>query len=387
MNHIVILGGGFAGIEAAIQLRKKSQNVTLISNREFLFIYPLSIWIPVKLQKYEKTCLSLRDVAAKYQFNFVIGDVQSIDAKNSKVMLRDSDLSYDYLVIALGGKKYPINGIEHTHSIADEPEKSLILQQGIDRLIQQGHGRIAVGFGGNPHDSSAVRGGPAFELIFNIHRYLKKRNLLDKFELTFFAPMQNPGIRLGEKASIEVFRMLNRLNITCHFGNKIHSFSEKTIQFDNGKILEFDLITFISARNGHPVLQNSDIPLSAAGFIKIDDHCQVIGFPRVYAIGDTADLQGPDWKAKQGHLAEAMAKTAAHNIVGQINNNPRTKQYLDDISIICLMDMGNSGALVYRNHHRQWLIPLPIIGHWFKRLWGKYYVYSKLGRIPRIPGL
>ncbi len=54
------------------------------------------------------------------------------------------------------------------------------------KLVDRGFGKIAVGFGGNPKDSSAVRGGPAFEVLFNIHNMLKKRGLRDKFELTFF---------------------------------------------------------------------------------------------------------------------------------------------------------------------------------------------------------
>ena len=292
------------------------------------------------------------------------------------------------MVVALGGEKLPLPGIEHTRSIADEPEKCLSLGKEINQLMNQGSGRIAIGFGGNPQDPSAVRGGPAFELIFNIHEHLKKRNLRNHFELNFFAPMSNPGIRLGEKAASEVFRMLDRLSITCHFGKKINSFSENSVCFEDGSKLESDLIVFISARSGHRVLQDSDLPLSAAGFIQIDDHCQVQGFPRVYAVGDSAALQGPELESEtRDHLAEIMAKTAAHNIVNQIQKGSGKKNYVDDLSIICLMDTGKGGVFVYRDHRRQWLIPLPVVGHWLKRLWGKYYIQSKLGHVPRLLGM
>jgi len=45
-KKVLILGGGIAGVEAAIQLRKKGFEVSLISNRDFLYVYPISIWIP-----------------------------------------------------------------------------------------------------------------------------------------------------------------------------------------------------------------------------------------------------------------------------------------------------------------------------------------------------
>ena len=57
-----------------------------------------------------------------------------------------------------------------------------------------------MGFGGNPKDPSAVRGGPAFELMFNVDTLLRRRGVRDRFELTFFAPMASPGERMGKKA-------------------------------------------------------------------------------------------------------------------------------------------------------------------------------------------
>ncbi|MFN3787849.1 MAG: sulfide:quinone reductase, partial [Sulfurihydrogenibium azorense] len=51
------------------------------------------------------------------------------------------------------------------------------------------------------------------------------------------------------------------------------------------------------------------------------------------------------------------------------------------------MDMGNGGGLAYRDNKRALLLPLPIIGHWMKKGWGLYYKLSKLGKIPRLPGM
>ena len=46
MNNILVLGGGFAGIESAIYLRKNGYKVTLVSDRDYFYIYPTSIWVP-----------------------------------------------------------------------------------------------------------------------------------------------------------------------------------------------------------------------------------------------------------------------------------------------------------------------------------------------------
>ena len=46
MKKVLILGGGFAGVEAAIYLRKQNIETTLVSDRDYFYIYPTSIWIP-----------------------------------------------------------------------------------------------------------------------------------------------------------------------------------------------------------------------------------------------------------------------------------------------------------------------------------------------------
>ena len=118
---------------------------------------------------------------------------------------------FDYLIIALGAHKMPHKGKEHVLSICGAPQESLRVKERLDALIARGSGRIAVGFGGNPKDTSGVRGGPAFEFLFNVEHLLKKRGLRKRFELTFFAPMPSPGIRMGEKAVAMMDRMLDLL--------------------------------------------------------------------------------------------------------------------------------------------------------------------------------
>ncbi|RUM61275.1 MAG: sulfide:quinone reductase, partial [Persephonella sp.] len=157
---------------------------------------------------------------------------------------------------------------------------------------------------------------------------------------------------------------------------------------DNTKI-QSDLTLFVPAGDGHSAIKNSDdLPKTEAGFLIIDDYCNVEGFEYIYAIGDVASIKGPDWRAKQGHLAEVMAKNTAYNIAlkeGLEKGEP--KDYISHINIMCLMDTGNGGALAYRSDKKALLIPLFIVGHFMKKGWGVYYKLSKLGKIPRLPGM
>ncbi|WP_297483990.1 FAD-dependent oxidoreductase [Sulfurimonas sp.] len=398
MKKVLILGGGFAGVEAAIFLRKEGFSVTLISNRDYFYIYPTSIWIPTGESKFEDICVPLKDLQKAHGFELIIDEVTAIKSKENKVYCAKETYEYEYLVVAMGSGKMKHKGSENFLSICGVPEDSLKIKDKIDALIQKGSGKIAMGFGGNPKDPSNVRGGPAFEVLFNVHNQLKKLGIRDNFELTFFAPMAEPGARMGKQALKMMDVMFNKLDIKKHFGKKITKFEEDGIVFEDESKLESDFTMFIPAGNGHDVFANSDLPLNDSGMILINDYCEVQhdfdassetqeGICKVFAIGDSVALQGPDWRAKQGHVAEVMARNVAFNIKQMVLGSDERKGYEEHINILCVMDSGDGAAFVYRDHKGGKMIPMPFIGHWLKKGWGFYCRNSKLGKIPRIPGM
>ncbi|WP_457744668.1 NAD(P)/FAD-dependent oxidoreductase [Sulfurimonas sp.] len=392
MKKVLILGGGFAGVDAASHLKKMNYDVTLVSDREFFYIFPTSIWVPTHESEFKDVCVDLKDLQEAHGFNLIIDSVQEISKEKHSVTLSTQVINdYDYLIIGMGASKMKPKGVENTLSICGSPHQSLEIRDALDKLIEKGSGKIAMGFGGNPKDSSAVRGGPGFELLFNVHNMLKKKGIRDKFELTFFAPMAEPGKRMGPQALKMMDIMFSKFGIKQHFGKKIIRFENDGIVFEDDTKLESDFTMFIPAGDGHEVIKNSDLPTNDAGFIKTDDFSCVLNedgtLSNIYAIGDVASLEGYDWRAKQGHVAEVMAKNTAHNIEQRDNGGSDFKGYNEHLNILCVMDSGDGAAFVYRDEKRAFMIPMPIIGHWLKKGWGVYCRNSKLGKIPRIPGM
>ncbi len=88
--------------------------------------------------------------------------------------------------------------------------------------------------------------------------------------------------------------------------------------------------------------------MSDAGYVVTNEYNEIEGFDGVYAIGDSASLMGPEWRAKQGHVAEVMAKNVAYNIMNNIQNIDSKRSYMEHLNILCVMDTGNGAAFVYR---------------------------------------
>ena len=174
-------------------------DVTLVSNREYFYIFPTSIWVPTHESEFKDVCVDLKELQTAHGFNLIIDEVTEINAKENAVTLQSGEVlsDHDYLIIAMGASKMKHKGLENTLSICGVPDQALKIRDALDALVEKGSGKIAMGFGGNPNDTSAVRGGPGFELLFNVHNMLKKKGIREKFELTFFAPMAEPGKRMG----------------------------------------------------------------------------------------------------------------------------------------------------------------------------------------------
>jgi sulfide:quinone oxidoreductase len=377
-----VLGGGFAGLETAIHLRQAGLTVTLVSERRHLFVYPTSIWVVTGEHRIEQDLMDLQDLAQQHQFELVLGRVEWVDAGRRLATVDGRDLAADVLVLALGAGRKRLPGMENTATIWGAPADTVALAARLQALIERGEGKIAVGFGGNPADPSAIRGGPAFEVMFNILHLLKQRGLREWFELSFFAPMPNPGERMGGKAAATVRRQFEAAGVKIHSGKKLEGFDAQGVKLEGGARVDADLVVYVPGGAGHPVLADAGLPLNEAGFVRIDQTCKVDGYDNVYAVGDVAALAGPDWRAKQGHLAKVMARVAASAILRRMRGGVPNKSYLDHMSIICLMDSGNGAAFVHRNARRALLVPLPLVGHWLKKAWGYYYGWTKY-RAPR----
>jgi sulfide:quinone oxidoreductase len=82
-----------------------------------------------------------------------------------------------------------------------------------------------------------------------------------------------------------------------------------------------------------------------------------------------------------------MAYYAVYNINNAIIGNPKRKGYQNHLNIVCVMDTGNGAIFTSRKWNAEKIFPMPSYGHWIKQAWGVYWKKSKLGKIPRLPGM
>ena len=369
--RITVLGAGFASLSTIRELRRRDPDVeiTLVAPRAELHYLPGIIWIPSGLRKREDLIVPLGNFLRRQRVQFVAAEVTGLTDDGRVVHTSVGDVANDALVIATGGrfiKKLP--GIEH----AITPCEGIAAAERIrERVHGMQGGTIAVGFGGNPNEATAVRGGPMFEFLFGLDTQFRKEGRRERFELIFFNPSSEPGKRLGAKAVGHLLDEMTRRGIRTHLGHKPKRFEVDKVITEGGEF-RADLILFMPGMTGNAWFDATKLPRSPGGLLQADAYCRVPGFERVVVVGDSGSFPGPDWMPKQAHMADLQAVAAAQNLLGDLRGMPTSVTF--KVELICIIDALERGSLVWRTPQRNWLLPSLRLLHWAKRLFEWKYL-------------
>lgn len=371
-KKITIIGTGFAGLAAAEKYRKIDPNaeITVIGKQaEFVFL-PSLIWIPSGRRTGADITVPLGSYFKRRNIKFHAGAATNIENGGRTVVTENGKIDNDGLIIACGGrfiKKLP--GIEHALTPCEGVKSAEAIR---DRLAALKPGStIAIGFSGNPKEPAAMRGGPMFEFLFGIDQQLRREGRRDDIKMVFFSPAPKPGIRLGEAAVDKLVGRMKKQNIEIHTGHKMVKFEANKVVTEGGEFAA-DLILFMPGMTGNKWFANSGLPISEGGLIKANALCQVEGFDKVYVAGDSGSLPGPGWLPKQAHMAELQAKAAAKNLHDELAGKIASEKFKTEL--ICIVDSGNKGALVFRTENRSLMLPNLRILHWAKRIFEQYHM-------------
>jgi len=307
MARVVVLGSGFAGQTAALNLRKsldKKHEVIVVTPQKKFGYIPSYIWVGVGKMKIEDTQFELAPVYKKTKIGYVNGLAQSIHPDDNYVMVNlnaggEEKVEYDFLINATGPKLNfaATEGLDpdvHHNTVsvctpthADHAGKEYLKM--VERMENGETIRFLVGTG---HGMATCQGA-GFEYIHNIAFDLEERGLLDRAEITWLSNEQAVGDfgvggmvigKGGYTVSGKVFAEASFMErgmkwITGAHVKKVEKgkVTYITIESSEEKIEEFDMAMLIPAFAGVPLTyiakDGSDITgelCAPNGMLKVD---------------------------------------------------------------------------------------------------------------------
>lgn len=295
-SHVVVGGGGVAGIETVLALHRLAEgrlDVTLVAPETDFHLRPLAVAVP--FSRGHVTRLPLADLMAEHRGRFVRGALQRVDADARTITLTTGDeIAYDTLVLAPGAAAKP--AFLHALTFGAHPTAL----NGILADLEHGWSR-SVAF-------IVPRGCtwplPLYELALMTAEDVWSMNV-DDAEVHVMTPEREPLEIFGAEASAAVRALLDHARISLHCGVSARVPYSGTVEIGPGRELAVDCAVALPSLEGPEI---DGIPSSANGFIPVDDAGLVNGLEHVYAVGDATDRP-----IKQGGLACQQADvTAAH---------------------------------------------------------------------------
>jgi sulfide:quinone oxidoreductase len=362
MARIIVMGAGIGGISQVYELRKelgKEHEVVLVGDSERFEFTPSNPWVAVGWRKQKQITVNLPDLMSKNGIEFYSQGVQRLYPKQNLLELSDdSDLEYDYLVIATGPKLAfeEVKGLgpdEHTQSICKtgHAETSCI---DFEKLVAN-PGPVIVGAA-----PGASCFGPAYEYIFILDTELKKRKIRDRVPMHFVTPEPYVGHLgldgVGDTKGLMESEFRNRhIKWTCNA--KITEVSEGKMRFTevdedgNDKKeheMPFQHAMILPAFKGVDAVIDIEGLTNPRGFILIDDFQRNPTFNNIYAVGVCVAIPPVEptpvatGAPKTGYMIESMVTATTHNIINAINGGePRERA---SWNAVCLADFGDSGV-------------------------------------------
>lgn len=339
---ILVLGGGVGGIVTANALRKRlasEHRIVIVDKRcEYVFT-PSLLWLMVGQRQVGKLTKDLRRML-RPGIEVVQADVQSIDAERSRVRAGGKELSYDFLVVALGAELAP----EAMPGYVDAAHNFFNLKGAAalwSALQSFEEGRVAVMVSATPYKCPAA----PYEAAMLIEDALRRRGIRDRCQVQVFTPEPQPMLVAGPDMGVAVVGMMAAKNIGFHPNLPLDHIDAagKVLNFKNGRQEPFDFLAAVPPHRPPHVVGESPLA-NEAGWIPVNKHTLQSRFKNVYAIGDVTAiiLSNGLPLPKAGTFAHGEGEAVAARIAAEIDGNEPQAEF--DGSGYCWIESGGGSA-------------------------------------------
>ena len=346
IKQIVIIGGGFAGINLAKQLAKdKRYHITIVDKNNYYFFPPLIYQVATGFLETSSISYPFRKLFRKAtNVHFRLGSLISVSTAKNICYLDNGELQYDYLVFATGaepnyfGNENLKNNAIPMKTINDALQMRNTLLQNLEKAaITDDEGErkklLTIVIAGGGPTGVEVAG-----MLAELRKYIMKRDYPELCstpgDIYMVEGSDNLLLQMSEQSHRDAKNALVNLNVKIKLNTQVKDFINDTVYLSTGETIETKSLIWTAGVNA---ITFDGIPPSSIGKGKrmlVDAYNKVTGLDTVYAIGD-ACLQTTDSAFPAGHpqLAQ-VAIQQGKNLANNFHNLARNKamhpfNYLD----------------------------------------------------------
>ncbi|RKS74072.1 NADH dehydrogenase [Motilibacter peucedani] len=294
---VVVVGAGFAGINAVHQLARHEVDVTLVDRNNFHTFQPLLYQVATSYLPPEQVGATIRAVFRKQRNVKVrVGRVDDVDWDERAVVLEDGDrLPYDYLVVAAGATTnfFGISGMEDhawpLYTMGDAVRLRLHLLEELERAAAEPSADLA------RQTVVVVGGGPTGVETAGALAAMGKEHVGGDVDMRVVLVEALPRLlnTFSEKSGRQALDDLRRRGVEVLLDTAVASADDKGVTFKSGERIDTRTVVWAAGVQASPLGRAVGVELGKGGSIVVGPDLQVKGHPGVFAAGDIASISPP----------------------------------------------------------------------------------------------
>ena len=337
LPRVVIIGGGFAGINLVKTLSNKNVQVVLIDKHNYHTFQPLLYQVSSSGLEPDSIAYPLRKIIKKHKTTFFrLAEVEQIIPEKNEIVTSIGNLNYDYLVIATGTKtNYFGNKDIEEHSM---PMKTVPQALNIRSLILQNFEKAAIANTKEEREAYLnfviVGAGPTgVELagaIAELKNNILPRDYNDLNPSDMHIQLLEGSKRvlppMSEHASKKAEQFLKELGVKVHCDTIVKDYDGLTVTTNSDLVLQSETLIWAAGVTGAPIKGlKAGALMEKANRYTVNEFNQVTDYDNIFAIGDIALMKSEEYPKGHPQVAQPaiqQGKLLGKNLIRLITNKP-----------------------------------------------------------------
>ena len=382
--HVVIVGAGFAGLQAAKQLAGAPVDVTLVDRNNYHKFQPLLYQVATAGLEPDEVVHPVRDIVRKHDnVQFLLGTVRSVDRESRHLQMESGPpIPYDYLILAAGATTsyFGVEGAEqHGFTLKGVPE-ALYLRNHVLRQFERyerdpesaDEGTLTfVVVGGGP--TGVEMAGQMAELFRCVLRSDYRR--VDTSEARVVLLEMLPDLLPAYDAPLQRYTRteLEERGVEVRTETTVERVTSDAVHLKRGEVIPTHTLVWAAGVQAHPLAGTVGAEQNRAGRIIVEDDLSVPGQPELFVVGDMSagrDREG-EMYAQLATVAIQQGRHAARQVLRQRAGQPTEPFRFEDPGIMATIGR-NAAVAQFPNGIR-------LKGFLAWLMWAVVHIYQLVG--------
>lgn len=325
--HVVIVGAGFGGLEAAQRLAKAPVQVTLIDRHNYHLFQPLLYQVAIAGLVPSQIAYPVRTIFRRQaNLEFRLGEVTHIDFDAQFIQLDGSVIAYDYLILAVGGRTdfFGMNSLrEHSLQLKDV-ESAINTRNHLLKMFELASREVDAQKRRELLTFTVVGGGPtgvetagALAELINLVMVKDYPSLdLNEVHVILLEAADHLMESFPEKLRKTTVDLLRKKNVEVLLNTKVVDFDGRKITLGNGDPIDTRTMIWTAGVRAEKLTDTLAAEKGRGGRMIVQPTLQHPDHPQVYVIGDSAYLEDENGQPLPmlATVAQQQARHAAGNI-------------------------------------------------------------------------